>query len=150
MNLSKLYIFVSTLGPIGHMIAPGSIATLLIIPVVYWLRTAINNEYIYGGIVVVTFFISLFIVRKALQALKRVDEDPSEIVLDEVVGCLITFFGIAVTTQNLFIGFVLFRFFDIFKFSGIKYVEKFNGEWGVMLDDIVAAAAANIILRFLM
>jgi len=150
MNLSKLYIFISTLGPIGYMMASGTMATLVTIPFVYWLRIHIANEYIYCGIVAVLLFASLFIVRRALHALKRVDEDPSEIVLDEVIGCMITFCGIAVTTQNLFIGFVLFRFLDIFKFSGIKYVEKFNGEWGVMLDDIVAAVVANILLRFLM
>ncbi len=150
MNMNKIYVFLSTLGPIGYMEASGTMATLVTIPLVYWLRTTIANEFIYCGIIAIIFLVSLFIVRKALHALKRTDEDPSEIVLDEVVGCMITFCGIAVTTQNLFIGFVLFRFFDIFKFSGIKYVERFHGEWGVMLDDIVAALMANIILRFLM
>jgi len=149
MKVSRMYLFLATLGPIGYMIAPGTMATLVTIPFLYWLYPLIANQYVYGAFIIAVFFISLFIVRKALQRLKRTD-DPSEIVLDEVVGCILTFWGVALTSQNLLIGFILFRFFDIFKFAGIKYTEKLNSEWGVMLDDIAAAILANFILRLIM
>jgi phosphatidylglycerophosphatase A len=40
---------------------------------------------------------------------------------------------------NLFITFVLFRIFDIFKFYPTKEVEKIGGGSGVMFDDMIAA-----------
>jgi phosphatidylglycerophosphatase A len=43
--------------------------------------------------------------------------------------------------------FILFRFFDILKPWPIRQVEKrFSGGLGIMLDDIVAAAYAMVIL----
>ena len=37
----------ATLGPIGYTIAPGSIATLFVLPIIYWLRATITDEWHY-------------------------------------------------------------------------------------------------------
>jgi phosphatidylglycerophosphatase A len=76
-------------------------------------------------------------------------DDPQPIVIDEFMGCIITFFGLAITVQQMFFGFLLFRFFDISKLLGIRQVEKLPGVWGVMLDDVFAGIMSNLILRFM-
>jgi len=50
---------------------------------------------------------------------------------------------------QLIIGFLLFRFFDIVKPLGIKRFEEMSGEWGVVLDDLVAGLISNLILRLI-
>jgi phosphatidylglycerophosphatase A len=73
-------------------------------------------------------------------------DDPKEFVWDEVIGMWITLIGHAVTGPSLFIGFLAFRFFDIFKPLGIRRLERLTNGWGVMLDDVAAGVAANIVL----
>jgi phosphatidylglycerophosphatase A len=74
-------------------------------------------------------------------------DDPAEIVIDEVVGCMITFFMVPLTMQWAMLGLVLFRFFDIFKIGGIRRLERFVSAWGVMLDDIAAGIVSNVIIQ---
>jgi len=52
--------------------------------------------------------------------------------------------------QSMLLGFLLFRFFDIFKPLGIKKCEQLNGQWGIMLDDVVAGIVSNVLLRLLL
>jgi len=52
---------------------------------------------VYSIVTGVMLVASFFIVKKALIRFKR-DDDPSEIVIDEVIGCLITFRAIEVLT----------------------------------------------------
>ena len=89
--------------------------------------------------------LSFFVIQRALTFFKIVD--PSQIILDEVVGCFLTFVGLAFSWQSLLAGFLLFRLFDIFKPFGIKRLEQLPGAWGVLLDDCAAGLLANIILR---
>lgn len=50
---------------------------------------------------------------------------------------------------NIIIGFILFRFFDVVKPFPAKNFQKIHGGFGVMLDDIVAAVYANILLQII-
>ncbi len=79
------------------------------------------------------------------------DKDPQIIVVDEVMGQLITFafvpFGISLTM--VFIGFVLFRIFDIWKPFPIRNVEKLSNGVGVCADDIVAGVYAGVCLSII-
>lgn len=66
-------------------------------------------------------------------------EDPSRVVIDEMVGTWIVLYVVPV--GNLYLGLtgiLLFRLFDIFKPLGIRLLENVSGGWGVMLDDILA------------
>jgi len=142
------YTFVATLGPIGYLTAPGTIASIVTIPGIFWLRMLFPSQQAYGGIVMVFFVTSLYIVHKVRMHFKR-HEDPPEIVIDEVVGCLVTFWAIPLCAPSVIVGLLLFRFFDIFKIGGIQYVERLNGCWGIVLDDVAAAFMSNIILRLI-
>ena len=148
MNMLSFYTFVATLGPVGYLTAPGTIASIVTIPGMFWLRMLFPSQQAYGGIVIIFLIASLYIVHRARTYFKR-HEDPPEIVIDEVVGLLITFLAIPLCTSSVVVGFLLFRFFDIFKIGGIRYVERLNGSWGIVLDDVVAALISNIILRLI-
>ena len=83
--------------------------------------------------------------------------DPSKVVIDETVGQLLSFVGLAfVAPQALLgyhsfwyylLGFALFRFFDIKKMGPVKYFDsKVLNAYGVMLDDVFAGIFAAIVL----
>lgn len=74
--------------------------------------------------------------------------DPQEIVVDEVMGILISFFLVPINPINLCVGFLLFRLLDIFKPPPISLFErKVSGAAGVMGDDMLAGFFVNIIFH---
>ncbi|MBI2775222.1 phosphatidylglycerophosphatase A [Candidatus Dependentiae bacterium] len=131
-----------TLSRIGYAPAPGTMATLVTLPFVI-LISWFSFDYLI--ILAATIGIGFALVRASLPFFDK--KDPHEIVIDEVVGCLVTFYGIALTSSTLFAGFILFRILDVCKPSFIGRTERLPGVWGIMLDDIVAGIVANIILR---
>jgi len=75
--------------------------------------------------------------------------DPKEVVIDEVVGMVITLYSLPFSIFNILIGFALFRFFDILKPFPIGKLQKINGGWGIMADDIAAGLISLIILKLI-
>jgi phosphatidylglycerophosphatase A len=75
--------------------------------------------------------------------------DPGPVVLDEVVGMLITLAFIPVGVSGAIAGFVLFRVFDVIKPFPAGRLERLHGGFGVMADDAMAAIYANLSLRLL-
>lgn len=73
--------------------------------------------------------------------------DPGEVVVDEVMGMLITLFVTGVGWTGAIGGFFLFRLFDIIKPPPARQLERLHGGVGVMADDAMAAVYANIALR---
>ncbi|HJF92019.1 MAG TPA: phosphatidylglycerophosphatase A [Mediterranea massiliensis] len=74
-------------------------------------------------------------------------EDPSRVVVDEMVGVWITL--LAAPAGHIGYGlaaFVLFRLFDIFKPLGIRRMESLPGGIGVMMDDILSGIYGFILL----
>ena len=79
------------------------------------------------------------------------DRDARPIVIDEMVGFLITLLYLPLNFLTLCLGFVLFRLFDIVKPPPITIVEKrFHGGWSIVLDDVIAGFFANVTLRLLL
>jgi phosphatidylglycerophosphatase A len=85
-------------------------------------------------------------------------KDPSQAVIDEVCGQIITFSFIAAYLPRLgerwrlwiIVGFVLFRLFDIFKPYPINKLQDLTGGFGVMMDDILAGIYAAATLSLLL
>jgi phosphatidylglycerophosphatase A len=73
--------------------------------------------------------------------------DPAQVVIDEVVGMLITIFLNPVGWRGAAGGFLLFRLADIIKPYPANRLERLHGGMGVMADDAIAAVYANLILR---
>jgi phosphatidylglycerophosphatase A len=76
--------------------------------------------------------------------------DYKGIVWDEVVGYLLTMFIAPKGLIWMLLGFILFRIFDICKPQPIGYIDqKVHGGMGIMLDDVLAAVPAWLIIQIL-
>ena len=74
--------------------------------------------------------------------------DSKEIVIDEVLGFLITMTWLPISWQSFGFGFLLFRVLDIWKPFPISYLDKkIQGGLGVVIDDVAAGIVANLILQ---
>jgi phosphatidylglycerophosphatase A len=76
--------------------------------------------------------------------------DPGPVVIDEVMGMLITLFLNPVGWGGAALAFILFRAADIVKPYPANRLERLPGGVGVMADDAMAAIYANLALRFAM
>ena len=90
-------------------IAPGSWASLGTL--ILWTFLP-HSFYIQFLIIIILFFIGLLSANKL--SIQMNDSDPSEVVIDEVVGMAIALFMLPKTIAIYIIAFILFRFLDIF------------------------------------
>ena len=102
-------------------------------------------------IIIVSFIIGVFVSDNMI---KRYGDDPSVVIIDEIVGMWIAVFivsglftsmNVNFTVLSLFVAFVTFRFFDIFKIQPAKYFDKLNNGFGIMMDDVIAGIYAGIL-----
>lgn len=124
-------------------IIPGTWGTLGAVPL-YFLMAKLQPLQ-YGVFLTVMVIASFWIVENASQILRSAD--PPMVVIDEVMGFLITMFGIPFGFVEILLGFFLFRVFDILKPYPIRALEAKRG--GILLDDLMAGVYANITIRVL-
>jgi len=123
--------------------APGTFGTLAAIP--FYLLMVQLPWTVYAGITIIAFWSGIYICQITSDDLKV--HDFSGIVWDEFVGLWITLFLIPFDWQWLFLGFVLFRFFDIVKPWPIRYLDqRVPGGFGIMIDDVLAGVYAWLCL----
>ena len=146
--MTRLAVFLATFGYCGYFpFAPGTVgsaAGLLVYLLVWWTQSPIVEV----GLIVLLFGVGVWAGTTAERYFGGVD--PGPIVLDEVVGMLITLAFIPVGWSGALAGFLLFRIFDIIKPFPARRFEALHGGLGVMADDAMAAIYANISLRLLM
>lgn len=127
-------------------VAPGTWGTLAAIPI--YLILVKSSPVIYLLLTLAAFILGVIvsdIVSKDLGV-----QDYSGIVWDEIVGYILTMFMAPVGVWWMILGFVLFRIFDIWKPQPIRFVDKkVHGGLGIMLDDVIAAIPAAIILQLI-
>lgn len=73
--------------------------------------------------------------------------DPGQVVVDEVMGMLITMFLNPVGWVGALGGFFLFRLADVIKPYPANRLEHLHGGVGVIADDAMAGIYANLALR---
>jgi len=132
--------------------APGTWGSLAALPIFYLIHVT-------GGfplVVVATCAIfGLGWWATAEQTRNSLDHDPSEIVIDEVVGQWLALWSISASAWRLEIdvlqlwpgwltGFALFRLFDILKPGPIGWADRRQDALGVMLDDVIAGVCAAV------
>lgn len=182
--LDKIAEFVATACYIGKIkIAPGTLSSLATFPicyiimdfslksqVVFYISGDNQNEqrflsvcFIEMLIIIILFFAGTYFTKIYIKGMK--DQDPKEVVIDEVVGQMLAiilasfsvfFLYSSALTQKIDIihidfiflflmPFVLFRIFDIFKPWPINWLDSnIKGALGVMIDDIAAALVAVV------
>ena len=145
--MSRFFLILATGFGVGYSpIAPGTLGTLIAIPIYYFLSEIPLPLY---GITLIGFlFLSIWISENAETFFGKKD-DP-RIVIDEMMGFFITMLWIPKTTHFIMIGFIIFRFFDILKPFPIRHLErKLKGGFGIVLDDVLAGVYSNIILHLI-
>ncbi len=126
--------------------APGTWGTVAAIPVVALL--ALAGPLIYMAVTVL--FTPVAILAADIYEKDKGGHDHSEIVVDEVLGFMITMVWIPITWQSLLIGFALFRLLDIWKPFPIGYLDKkIQGGLGVVVDDMAAGIIASLVMQYL-
>ena len=117
-------------------VAPGTMGTLIAIPIYYYLTAF--APVIYLLFVGILFFLGCWCAAKTCDALNT--HDHPGIVIDEIVGFLITMLFVPTTWYWIILGFLFFRLFDIWKPWPISAVDqRIKGGIGIMLDDVIAA-----------
>lgn len=126
--------------------APGTVATLATIPV--WYLLAQTGPFIYMAVTFLLFPIGVWAA--SIYEERTGTHDSKEIVIDEVVGFLITMTWLPITWQSAVLGFLIFRFFDIVKPPPIRQLDKkVPGGFGVMVDDVVAGIMSSILMQLI-
>ena len=143
--MHRLGLFIATCGYLGYApIAPGtfgSAAGLL----VFFAVQASGSIAIELVTIVALFAVGIWSGTIAEHHFGGVD--PGPIVLDEVVGMLITLALLPVNTTGAIVGFLVFRVLDVVKPWPSARFEKLPGGLGVMADDGMAAIYGNLVMR---
>jgi phosphatidylglycerophosphatase A len=92
-------------------------------------------------------FTALGIPAGGLVARRLGIEDPSIVVVDEVVGMWVSLLFLPLNPVTGLAGFVLFRIMDVIKPYPARQLESLPGGWGIMADDVMAGVYANLCLR---
>ncbi len=145
----RFVISLATLGPLGRLKGPGtwgSVAGILLFTLFFAFLAPLPY-----------LLLSLFLVLLAVPICEEAEirlgrRDPGCVILDEFVAVPVCFLGIPFTPGEpawgwILGGFVLFRFFDILKPLGINRLQALRGGWGVVIDDLAAALATNLLLQ---
>ena len=133
--------------PIGKIqFGQGTFASLFAILFGYYLLLFLNT---FTFFIIILFLFSLSLISINRYLIKYKKQDPPEVVSDELIGQLISLLpipilNIEISFNALMISFLTFRFFDISKI-GLKSIEKIQGSWGVMLDDVFAGIYSCVI-----
>jgi len=77
-------------------------------------------------------------------------KDPSQVVIDEVAGQMITFIYVPLNWHNVLAALILFRAFDITKPFPIRRLEHLPEGTGIMLDDVGAGLYALAVMQLLL
>jgi phosphatidylglycerophosphatase A len=143
--MKHFILILATVFGVGYSpVASGTLGTLVAIPVYYFLSNIPSP--IYEITLIGFFFFSVWISENGEIFFGK--KDDKKIVIDEIMGFLITMLWVHKTVPFIIIGFFLFRFFDILKPFPIRRVEtKLKGGYGVVLDDVMAGIYANIVLQ---
>lgn len=127
--------------------APGTWGTIAAIPI--FLLIAQLPVWLY---VLVTLLCILFAIYACDVTAKDLGvHDHPGIVIDEIVGFLLTMTFMPKTWLSIATGFVLFRLFDIWKPWPIRWIDKqVKGGFGIVLDDLLAAVFAWLVFQVLL
>jgi phosphatidylglycerophosphatase A len=148
MTLRRLGVFIATCAHIGYApFAPGTFGSAVGLVVYYLVRRQASTtiELATIGVVLV---IGLWSATEAEHHFGGID--PGPVVIDEVVGMLMTLALHPVNVLGAITGFVIFRVLDVVKPWPARRLEHLPGGFGVVLDDAMAGVYGNLLMWGLM
>jgi phosphatidylglycerophosphatase A len=147
--------FVTIFGIGYSKFAPGTLGSFLGVLFFYFFYNFFSENYI----IFLLFIFFIFIIGwhfTSVYMLKNKIHDPSEIIIDEFIGQLISLIPILflnsfkldniIFFELIALSFVLFRFFDILKPWPIFIIDKSRTSLSVLLDDVIAGLFSSTII----
>jgi phosphatidylglycerophosphatase A len=127
--------------------APGTMGTLVALPIIWFMQYLSFEVYI-----IISIIVTLGGTVLAHYSSKWLGvHDHSGIVIDEIAGMMWVMAWFPVNILTLLLGFVLFRIFDVLKPFPIRWLDHHvDGGVGIMVDDLLAAAYAALLLLLLL
>jgi phosphatidylglycerophosphatase A len=146
--MTRLAVFLASFGYVGYFpIAPGtagSAAALALYALVRWS----GSPLVEGAVLVAVALVGTWSASIAERQFGVTD--PGQIVIDEVLGMLMTLAFVSLTWPGVVVGFFVFRALDIVKPFPANAAERLHGGLGVMADDAMSGVYGNIIVRVLL
>ena len=147
--------FVTIFGIGFSKFAPGTIGSFVGVLFFYFFYNLFSKNYI-------LFFLFIFLIFilswyfTYVYILKNRIHDPSEIIIDEFLGQLISLTPIlfinnfklekVIFLELMVLSFLLFRFFDILKPWPIYIVDRSRTSLSILLDDVIAGLFSSTII----
>ncbi len=153
--MSKMIATMLGLGYLSSM--PGTLGSAAAIPLAILIHM-LGGFYLLAGATIGMFFVGWWAT--ADQIRERPTEDPSEIIIDELVGQWSALWIVSFGAQHagvpilklwpgIIAAFVFFRFFDITKPALVGWADRRHTSLGIMLDDVFAGLFAVVCVALL-
>ena len=145
--------FLATGGFLGKVpFASGTFGTLLGVVIFVFLS---KYQLIYYILIILLIPLAILISDYAQKNIYKDESDPKVIVIDEIVGYLVSTVGFtfSISPEGIFIAsvtFLIFRILDIFKPFPIVHLQSLEGGVGIVIDDIFAGVVTNVLTRILL
>lgn len=146
--MKQLGLFIATSGYLGYFpIAPGTVGSAV--------GVVLHVAFLYLGVpwvaelaaIVVLFAAGIWAGTIAEAHFGR--KDPGHVVIDEVVGQLITLIALPLSPVGWVVGFFVFRIADIIKPWPARQLEPLPHGLGIMADDVMAGVYSHLAMRLL-
>lgn len=143
--MKPLAIFIATAGYSGYFpMAPGTVGSAVGLVAFLLVRMA-GGGWLEAAAILASFAAGTWAAGVAEHHFGR--PDPGPVVVDEVMGMLVTLAFLPVSVTGALVGFFAFRLTDIVKPWPARGLESLPGGLGVMADDAMAAVYAHLLVR---
>jgi phosphatidylglycerophosphatase A len=143
--MNRVGLFIATCGYLGYVpVAPGTFGSAAGLALFFLIRST-GSVTLELAAILVLFAIGIWSGTVAEHYFGGVD--PAPVIMDEVVGMLITLAFLPVSVTGAIVGFLVFRVLDVFKPWPSARFERLPGGLGVMADDGMAAIYGNAVMH---
>ncbi len=143
--MHRVGLFIATCGYLGYVpLAPGTFGSAAGLAVFFLIRST-GSMTVEVAAILVLFAIGIWSGTVAEHYFGGID--PAPVVMDEVVGMLITLAFLPVSVTGAIVGFLVFRVLDVVKPWPSARFERLPGGLGVMADDGMAAIYGNLVMH---
>jgi len=145
--MTQLALSLATVLGIGRIpFAPGTFGSIPGVLLALWLHH-LGLWWLELAVIIVTFAVGTWAAGVAERHFQLTD--PGPVVIDEVLGMLVTVAFMPVNITGAIVGFFVFRAFDIVKPFPARNLERLHGGLGIMADDFAAGVWGQIVMRLL-
>lgn len=142
--MTRTAVFVATFGYLGYApVAPGTVGSAAGLGLFFLIRMT-GAAWLEPLVIIALFAIGSWAGNVAERYFGGID--PGPVVIDEVLGMLVTLMFVPVSWAGAMAGFLIFRVLDVVKPWPARQMESLHGGFGVMADDAMAAVYGNVLM----